>query len=88
MRDSLTITLPAGTKAFSFYAEATGGSRFTVRATEQDGTAPGPIAVHGGGGAATCGFYATGSATIRFVTVRSADAGALTVGAFQIHVEP
>jgi hypothetical protein len=37
----ITITLPAGTKAFYFYAEPEQFAVFSVQATAQDGTTPG-----------------------------------------------
>ena len=65
---NLTITLPADTVAFYFYAEP----NFSVKditATAQDGTTSGPIPVSSSSGARYFGFYATGGATIVTISV-------------------
>jgi hypothetical protein len=82
---STTMTLPAGTKAFYFYAEPNAFDLFNVTATAQDGTSSGPIPVQGNSGAQYFGFYGTGDATIASVTVTApADAGGFAVGEFGI----
>lgn len=66
--NSLTMTLPANTVAFYFYAEPNSGIK-TITATAQDGTTSGPIPVNAASGARYYGFYATGGATIATITV-------------------
>lgn len=80
---ALTMTLPSGTGAFYFYAEPNAFSTFTVQAVAQDGTTSGPVSVNGAGGASYLGFYGTGGAQVKTITVRT-DAAALgfAVGEF------
>jgi hypothetical protein len=66
---SVTVDLPAGTKAFYLYAEPDIFSTFDIIARTQDGTTSGEVPVYGEAGATYFGFYATGSATIDSVTV-------------------
>jgi hypothetical protein len=80
-----TITLPAGTKAFYFYAEPQQFATFSVAATAQDGTTSGPITVQGNSGAQYFGFYGTGSATLSSITVTTADPTGFAVGEFGIN---
>jgi hypothetical protein len=80
-----TITLPAGTKAFYFYAEPQQFGTFSVEATAQDGTTSGPISVVGNSGARYFGFYGTGSATLSSITVTTADPTGFAVGEFGIN---
>ena len=82
--NQITLTLPAGTKAFSFYAEPQQFAVFSVEATAQDGTTSGPIAVQGNAGAQNFGFYATGSQTLSSITVTTADPTGFAVGEFGI----
>jgi hypothetical protein len=84
----ITITLPAGTKAFYFYAEPNNFDVFSVEATAQDGTTSGPVAVQGDSGAKYFGFYATGTATLASITVTTTDTGptgGLAIGEFGIN---
>lgn len=81
----VTITLPAGTNAFYFYAEPQQFSVFSVEATAQDGTTSGPIDVQGEGGAQYFGFYGTGGATLSSITVTTADPTGFAVGEFGIN---
>lgn len=81
----ITITLPAGTKAFYFYAEPNQFAEFSVEATAQDGTTSGPIPVQGNSGAKYFGFYGTGSATLSFITVMTTDTSGFAVGEFGIN---
>jgi hypothetical protein len=80
----LTITLPAGTKAFYLYAEPNVFASFSIDATAQDGTTSGPIAVQGNSGAQYFGFYGTGGATLASITVTSTDTSGFAVGEFGI----
>jgi hypothetical protein len=81
----ITITLPAGTKAFYFYAEPNQFAVFSVQATAQDGTTSGPIPVQGQAGAQYFGFYGTGAATLASITVTTADPTGFAVGEFGIN---
>jgi hypothetical protein len=81
----ITISLPAGTKAFYFYAEPQQFAVFSVQATAQDGTTSGPIPVQGQAGAQYFGFYGTGSATLASITVTTADPTGFAVGEFGIN---
>ena len=65
----VTITLPAGTRAFYFYAEPNFFNVFNVTATAQDGTTSGPIPVQGNSGAKYFGFYATGTLDLASISV-------------------
>ena len=84
----ITITLPAGTKAFYLYAEPNTFDVFDVQATAQDGTTSGPVQVQGDSGAKYFGFYGTGDAEIQTVTVTTTDTSGLAVGEFGIFVPP
>jgi hypothetical protein len=81
----ITITLPAGTKAFYFYAEPNNFALFSVEATAQDGTTSGPISVDGNAGAKYFGFYATGETTLESITVTTSDTTGFAVGEFGIN---
>jgi hypothetical protein len=81
----ITMTLPAGTKAFYFYAEPDQFQLFSVEAVAQDGTTSGPIDVQGNSGAQYFGFYGTGNATLSSITVTSADPLGFAVGEFGIN---
>jgi len=80
----ITITLPAGTKAFYLYAEPNTFDVFDVQATAQDGTTSGPVQVQGNSGAKYFGFYGTGDAEIATITVTTTDTSGLAVGEFGI----
>jgi len=54
---SVTMTMPAGTKAFYFYAEPNPFAVFDITATTNTGVTSGPIPVDGTGGATYFGFY-------------------------------
>jgi hypothetical protein len=69
---SVTITLPAGTKAFSFYAEPNDQNSFKITATA-DGVSSGPVSVHGKGGAKFFGFVAKQGGHLSTITVTSTD---------------
>jgi len=84
----ITITLPAGTKAFYLYAEPQAFAVFDVQATAQDGTTSGPVQVDGFAGAKYFGFYGTGDAEIATITVTTTDTSGLAVGEFGIFVPP
>ena len=85
-RDQVVMTLPESTKAFYFYAEPNDFSTFTVRATANDGSESGPVAVRGRAGAKYFGFYTTGRSSVRAVTVTvDPDAQGFAVGEFGIY---
>jgi hypothetical protein len=84
----VTITLPAGTRAFYFYAEPNVFDVFDVTATSPDGTTSGPVQVQGNSGAKYFGFYGTGDATIASIIVTTTDATGFAVGEFGIFVPP
>ena len=81
---TITMTLPAGTRAFYFYAEPNTFDVFEVTATAQDGTTSGPIQVQGNSGATYFGFYSTGTPNIESITVTTTDTTGLAVGEFGI----
>jgi hypothetical protein len=84
-RTQITITLPAGTKAFYFYAEPNQFAVLSVEATAQDGTTSGPISVDGSSGAKYFGFYATGATTLESITVTTSDTSGFAIGEFGIN---
>jgi len=84
--DAATISLPAGTNAFYFYAEPNPYAVFDVTATAADGTTSGPIAVNGFYGAQYFGFYTDGSAPLASITVSSSVDFA--IGEFGINTGP
>jgi hypothetical protein len=89
---SVTMTLPAHTTAFYFYAEPNDHRTFTITATG-DGATSRPVHVNGKGGAKFFGFVASGGAEITSITVSSDDlfnpglhlGGGFAVGEFGIH---
>jgi hypothetical protein len=80
---TLTITLPAGTQAFYFYAEPDSFGTVAFTATAQDGTSSGPVEVAGGAGARYFGFYAT-SASSPVTSITIAASGEFAVGEFGV----
>jgi hypothetical protein len=82
----ITVTLPAGTKAFYLYAEPNTFNVFDVQATAQDGTTSGPVQVQGNSGAKYFGFYGTGNAEIATITVTTTDTSGLAIGEFGIFI--
>jgi hypothetical protein len=86
---SVTLTLPAGTRAFQFYAEPNSFSTWTMEAITEDGTSSGEVEVTGASGARSFGFYADGSDAITQIVV-TAESGALgfAVGEFAIYTCP
>lgn len=79
----VTITLPAGTQAFYFYAEPDSFGTVAFTATAQDGTSSGPVEVAGGAGARYFGFYTTSSSSpLSSITVSAS--GEFAVGEFGV----
>lgn len=66
-----TIVLPAGTRAFYFYAEPNPFQTIDVVAQTADGTTSGDVYVDGYAGARYYGFYATGSEPLSLITISS-----------------
>jgi peptidoglycan/LPS O-acetylase OafA/YrhL len=90
--NSVTITLPAKTDAFYFYAEPNDQKRFRIRASTT-GASSGAVRVHGNAGAKYFGFAATGGALLTSITVSSNDVfnrhkhqqGGFAIGELGIH---
>jgi hypothetical protein len=81
---SVTLTLPASTRAFYLYAEPEQFMTISFTATSNNGTTSGSVPVAGQSGARYFGFYATGSDTITSITVTTADPDGFAVGEFGI----
>ncbi len=81
---TVTMTLPAGTKAFAFYAEPNTFDSFTVEAIAQDGTSSEPVDIQGYAGARYFGFYGTGTQTVASIEITASDPAGFAVGEFQI----
>lgn len=69
--NSVTLTLPGNTGAFSLYAEPNSFDIFDITATTQNGATI-TQAVSGSAGASGFGFFATGGDTIQSISVTSA----------------
>jgi hypothetical protein len=82
--ESVTLTLPAGTQAFYFYAEPDEFMTFSMTATTSSGTTSGAIPVAGFAGAQYFGFYSTGSAPLATITVSGGDPAGFAVGEFGV----
>ncbi len=88
---SLTLTMPAGTNAFYFYAEPVSFATFNVTATAQDGSTSGALPVNGFAGARYFGFYGTNGAKVESITISSPNppvGSDFAVGEFGIAVQP
>ena len=70
---SIKFTVPAHANAFYFYVEPNKSTTFTMSATTGGGTTSGPIPVDGYAGARYFGFYTTGAASLKTITVTSGD---------------
>jgi hypothetical protein len=83
-RDSLTMTLPAGTRAFYFYVEPDNTVGTYSITASSGGTSSGPVDVAGASGARYFGFFcSSGNDFITTVTVTAASAaGGFAVGEF------
>jgi murein DD-endopeptidase MepM/ murein hydrolase activator NlpD len=81
---SITFTLPSQANAFYFYAEPAQFTTFTISATISDGTTSGPISVAGDAGAQYFGFYTTGAAPLKTITVTGSDPDGFAIGEFGI----
>ncbi|MCZ7554853.1 MAG: T9SS type A sorting domain-containing protein [Bacteroidia bacterium] len=84
--NDVTMTMPANTVAFYFYAEPNIHSTFTFTATAQDNTSSGPISVAGAGGAKYFGFYSTNGVPLVSIAVSvSGSPSGFAVGEFGIY---
>lgn len=81
---SITLTLPSSARAFYFYAEPEQFMTFSMTATSNDGTTSGPIPVAGFAGAEYFGFYATGTASLKTITVSGGDPNGFAIGEFGV----
>jgi hypothetical protein len=85
---SATLTLPADTAAFYFYAQPNSPVEYTIEAVANDGTSSGPILVDGLGGANGFGFYGTLGSSIASINVSTADPNGFGIGEFGISAIP
>ena len=85
---TLTINLPAGTSAFSFYAEPERFGLFNVEAIADNGTSTGPILVNGLAGAQNFGFYGIGNTISSIKVTFAAGARGGAIGEFGISCQP
>ena len=83
---SVTMTLPANTIAFYFYAEPNHFGVFNITATAQDGTYL-SVPVAGNAGANGFGFYSPDEMYLTYITVTTADLAGMAVGEFGIAEE-
>jgi hypothetical protein len=84
---SLTMTLPAGTKAFYFYAEPNVFATFNFTATATDGTiivSSGEVPIAGEAGARGFGFYGNGTDIASITVETDSEAQGFAVGEFGI----
>jgi hypothetical protein len=86
---SITMTLPANTVAFYFYAEADAFNTFDFTATAQDGTTSGSVSVTTPDGAKYFGFYTTdpNNPIVTVTTSNSATDNGFAVGEFGIAMQ-
>jgi hypothetical protein len=82
-RNSVTLTVPAGTSAFYLYAEPTMLSVHDITATVQDGT-PVTQSVDGLGGACGYGFYGTDGSKITTIKIDYDGPKGFAIGEFGI----
>ena len=80
---SVTMTMPAGTDAFYFYAEPNPFNVYEIVATAQDGTQITQM-VSGSAGASYYGFYGTGGSLIGSIAVTTPQPVDFAVGEFGI----
>jgi len=83
----VTMTLPAGTSAFYFYAEPDPFAVYTIVATAQDNTQISQ-AVDGSAGACYYGFYGTGGSFISSIAVTTPQPVDFAIGEFGIAGSP
>ncbi|MBK9632148.1 MAG: hypothetical protein IPO62_13985 [Saprospiraceae bacterium] len=85
--NTVTITLPAGTRAFYLYIEGNNFGTANITATANDGTTSGPIPVVGASGARYYGFYTTTAACMLMTITINADpaAAGFAIGEFGLN---
>lgn len=71
--NTATLSLPAGTAAFEFYAEPDNFGTMTITATTDTGATSGPVNVVGASGATGFGFYTTAGESIVSITITTND---------------
>jgi hypothetical protein len=90
---TITITMPANTGAFYFYAEPNPFQSFDMTAVANDGSTSGPISVNGSSGATYFGFHVTGGMALASITISSmvdfavGEFGIADLGDFHLPVE-
>ncbi len=84
-----TITLPANTRAFYFYAEGNLFNTVSISAVANDGTSSGPIPVTTPNGAQYYGFYTTGNnCMLTTITISvSGTSFGYAIGEFGINID-
>ncbi len=78
------ITVPTGTKAFSFYVEPNTFARFTAEAIADDGTSSEAVEIEGYAGARYFGFAGVAGRTVSSITVKASDPMGFAIGEFMI----
>ena len=91
--DQVVLTLPAGSKAFYFYAQPNYYGTYSMTVTTNDGGSSGPIPVSTGyfdpsQGAGGFAFHADAGETITTVTISSPGTGGFAFGEFGINAGP
>ncbi len=82
---SVTLTMPANTVAFYFYAEPNVQSNANITATSNGGATSGPVSINGNAGATYFGFYASGTDTLTTITITApTEALGFAIGEFGI----
>ena len=92
-QDAVVLTLPAGSKAFYFYAQPNYYGSYAMTVTTDTGTSSGPISVSTGyfdpgQGANGFAFHADAGETITTVTISSPSTGGFAFGEFGINAGP
>lgn len=82
-KNSVTLQLPAGTKAFYVYVEPNAFKPATVKASS-GGSGSGAVTVDGDAGARFFGFVAKGSSHVKSVKITVSDHKGFAVGQFGI----
>ncbi|MFZ1515487.1 MAG: lectin-like protein, partial [Saprospiraceae bacterium] len=86
--NTVTITLPVGTRAYYLYIEGNSFTTANITATANDGTTSGAIPVNGFAGANYYGFYTTSAACMLTTITITADpnASGFAIGEFGLNV--
>jgi hypothetical protein len=86
---TITLTLPANTRAFYLYVEGNNFAPANITATANDGSTSGPVPVVGNAGARYYGFYTNNSACL-LTTIRidvAVNAAGFAIGEFGISID-